>query len=157
RQLYGYVHPDRPLEIVAALVEATERPGSRTDFKTSLPISETPKRILTAGLYFRGASHQASIIPREAIPSGAKIIGPAIVVEPLPIPFLDPTGQPTMLPGGKLLLEPIESSSAHPLNHSPALHSAADPVLLEVFNNHFTAIATQMGITLRNTSMSVNV
>jgi 5-oxoprolinase (ATP-hydrolysing) len=30
-------------------------------------------------------------------------------------------------------------------------------VLLEVMSNHFTAIATQMGITLRNTATSVNV
>ena len=35
--------------------------------------------------------------------------------------------------------------------------AAPDPILLELFNNYFTAIATQMGITLRNTSMSVNV
>ena len=32
-----------------------------------------------------------------------------------------------------------------------------DPVLLEIFNNQFAAIAEQMGITLRNTSSSVNV
>jgi len=35
--------------------------------------------------------------------------------------------------------------------------SPADPAQLEVFNNHLTAIATQMGITLKNTSLSVNV
>ena len=33
----------------------------------------------------------------------------------------------------------------------------ADPVTLEIFNNQFSAIAEQMGITLRNTSSSVNV
>ena len=32
-----------------------------------------------------------------------------------------------------------------------------DPAMLEVFNNRFAAIAEQMGITLRNTSSSVNV
>ncbi|MEX0820178.1 MAG: hydantoinase B/oxoprolinase family protein, partial [Pirellulaceae bacterium] len=31
------------------------------------------------------------------------------------------------------------------------------PILLEIFNNHFAGIAEQMGITLRNTSSSVNV
>jgi 5-oxoprolinase (ATP-hydrolysing) len=35
--------------------------------------------------------------------------------------------------------------------------SVADPVTLEVFNQAFAAIATQMGITLRNTASSVNV
>jgi 5-oxoprolinase (ATP-hydrolysing) len=33
----------------------------------------------------------------------------------------------------------------------------SDPVMLEVFNNHFVGIAEQMGVTLRNTATSVNV
>ena len=44
-----------------------------------------------------------------------------------------------------------QSAIRNPQSASP------DPIQLELFNNHFTAIATQMGITLRNTSMSVNV
>ena len=33
----------------------------------------------------------------------------------------------------------------------------ADPVLLEIFNNLFMAIAEQMGVTLANTASSVNI
>ena len=33
----------------------------------------------------------------------------------------------------------------------------ADPILLEVFNNLFMAIAEQMGVTLANTAYSVNI
>src|SRR4029079_17932482 len=33
----------------------------------------------------------------------------------------------------------------------------ADPVLLEVFNNLFMAVAEQMGVVLRNTASSVNI
>ncbi len=40
---------------------------------------------------------------------------------------------------------------------APAELQRPDPVLLEVFNNHFAGIAEQMGITLRNTAGSVNV
>ena len=36
-------------------------------------------------------------------------------------------------------------------------HGKADPVLLEVFNNLFMSIAEQMGVTLQNTSYSVNM
>ncbi|MEX2139793.1 MAG: hydantoinase B/oxoprolinase family protein, partial [Pirellulales bacterium] len=36
-------------------------------------------------------------------------------------------------------------------------HVDADPVRLEIFNNHFAGIAEQMGIALRNTAISVNV
>ncbi len=38
-----------------------------------------------------------------------------------------------------------------------AIGTTADPVLLEVFNNLFMAIAEQMGVTLANTSYSVNI
>src|SRR5207247_5991955 len=71
----------------------------------------------------------------------------------------DPDWQGQVLTSGELLLLHLPSRTPTlPLSHDPALASATpDPVLLEVFNNHFTAIATQMGITLRNTSMSVNV
>src|SRR5260370_39923708 len=34
---------------------------------------------------------------------------------------------------------------------------AADPVMLEIFNNLFASIAEQMGITLQRTSFSTNV
>ncbi|XGV98082.1 MAG: hydantoinase B/oxoprolinase family protein [Leptolyngbya sp. BL-A-14] len=43
------------------------------------------------------------------------------------------------------------SASPHPTPHSP------DPVLLEIFNHLFMAIAEQMGFTLQNTSYSVNI
>ena len=42
-------------------------------------------------------------------------------------------------------------NSKSDIRHSP------DPVLLEIFNNHLSGIAEQMGITLRNTASSVNV
>jgi len=38
-----------------------------------------------------------------------------------------------------------------------AIGTSADPVLLEVFNNLFMAIAEQMGVTLANTAYSVNI
>src|SRR6185369_8436994 len=38
-----------------------------------------------------------------------------------------------------------------------AISTAADPVMLEIFNNLFASIAEQMGITLQRTSFSTNV
>ncbi|PSN09985.1 5-oxoprolinase, partial [filamentous cyanobacterium CCT1] len=43
----------------------------------------------------------------------------------------------------------------HPRTHAPT--SSPDPVLLEIFNNLFRAVAEEMGITLQNTSYSVNI
>ena len=38
-----------------------------------------------------------------------------------------------------------------------AVGTAADPVMLEIFNNLFMSIAEQMGVTLQNTAYSVNI
>ncbi|HBA43547.1 MAG TPA: hypothetical protein DCZ07_11290, partial [Alphaproteobacteria bacterium] len=38
-----------------------------------------------------------------------------------------------------------------------AIGTAADPVMLEIFNNLFMSIAEQMGFTLENTAHSVNI
>jgi len=43
------------------------------------------------------------------------------------------------------------------LDRGHAMGTSADPVLLEVFNNLFMAIAEQMGVTLANTAYSVNI
>ncbi len=48
-----------------------------------------------------------------------------------------------------------ENETALVNTHSSAVKS--DPVLLEIFNNLFRAIAEQMGVTLQNTSSSVNI
>src|SRR6185437_7161034 len=44
-----------------------------------------------------------------------------------------------------------------PLPARRAIGTEADPVMLEVFNNRFMAIAEQMGVTLQNTAQSVNI
>jgi 5-oxoprolinase (ATP-hydrolysing) len=96
---------------------------------------------------------------RESLLAGAHLSGPAIIAEPLTTTIVDPGWEATALSGGELLIE-LSSSISESISHSALRIShfaTADPVLLELFNNHLTAIATQMGITLRNTSMSVNV
>jgi 5-oxoprolinase (ATP-hydrolysing) len=157
RRLYGYAHENRPLEVVAARVEAIGRSEG------SLPPSERIGPVQ----WEAGASHKMVIegelrnVPlfqRETIPPGAHFSGPAIIVEPLTTTIVDPGWEATVLSGGELLIEIGSDTPA--IRHSVALSSrfaAPEAVLLELFNNHLTAIATQMGITLRNTSMSVNV
>ncbi len=66
--------------------------------------------------------------------------------------MIDPGWEAELLTGGELLVRDVAKNSQR-----SNVDMAADPVMLEVFNNLFAAIAEQMGITLRNTSSSVNV
>jgi 5-oxoprolinase (ATP-hydrolysing) len=94
------------------------------------------------------------IFDRAELRPGNQIAGPAIVCEAASTTVIDPGWQGEVLSGGELLLCAAEGGT---LETGPTAADAADPILLEIFNNHFAGIAEEMGITLRNTSTSVNV
>ncbi len=65
--------------------------------------------------------------------------------------MIDPDWEAEVLSGGELLVREVSAQG------TSAVSGDDDPVMLEIFNSQFAAIAEQMGITLRNTSSSVNV
>lgn len=185
QQLYGYVHEDRPLEIVTARVEAIGR--STTTLAASrvvghLRLITPPARpVRTAEAFFSGLPQDTKIYHRGELQPGNIIDGPAIVLEDVSTTVIDPGWRADVLSQGELLLTAVDekergrqeegetrrqgdggqevggNSSSLPLSPSRCLPVSPSPILLEIFNNHFAGIAEQMGITLRNTSSSVNV
>jgi 5-oxoprolinase (ATP-hydrolysing) len=150
RKLYGYVHDGRELEIVAARVEA--RGGSSPPLPPSrrvAPRDVTSPR--TTSAYFGGQSIETQVFDRSQLRPGDRFAGPAIVCETASTAVVDPSWEAEVLSGGELL-----ATHSGPLGRAVA-STEADPVMLEIFNSRFAAIAEQMGITLRNTSSSVNV
>ena len=149
-RLYGYVHHDRPLEIVSARVEVAGRTAGQASRSVPCPVVPAVSAGTTTS-WFDAQSHATSLFDRAALVPGTLIQGPAIVRESSSTTVIDPGWSAEVLSGGELLLT---DQGTHA---SPATSTAADPVMLEIFNNHFAGIAEQMGITLRNTSASVNV
>ena len=145
-RLYGYTHGGRPLEIVAARVQAVGRVGQVFNLSSPSP-GRRPVVVSEAGAI--------PIHERSDLVAGAIVTGPAIVVEPLTATIVDEGWRAEVLAGGELLLtdQAVPPSAGVP----SAAAIEVDPVQLELFNGRFTAIATQMGITLRNTAGSVNV
>jgi 5-oxoprolinase (ATP-hydrolysing) len=150
-RLYGYVHAGRPLELVAARAEARGRSHQRLEKSQRLPARER-KASAVVPAYFAGSLVETAVYTRAELRPGDVIVGPAIVCEAASTAVIDPHWQAAVLSGGELLVEPTADQPG-----AAAVSTEADPVMLEVFNNQFAAIAEQMGITLRNTSSSVNV
>ena len=96
--------------------------------------------------------HDARVYRRDDMRPGDSIDGAAIVCEANATTIVEPGWRATMTPRGDLVLERVEQ-----VRRAHAIGTTADPVLLEVFNNLFMAIAEQMGVTLANTSYSVNI
>ena len=97
---------------------------------------------------------------RSALRLGDQVAGPAIVFNPLSSTIVDSGWQATVLGDGQLLmeiLERVEPPSKENRQSDAAEDLSVDPVELEIFNNHFSTIARQMGVSLQNTSTSVNV
>jgi 5-oxoprolinase (ATP-hydrolysing) len=148
RRLYGYVQTGRPLEVVAARVTASARAGmSLPPFEFGSPAEATPDGQRSI---YSGRNLAAKVYRREALSNGMHFSGPAILADPLTTTWVENKWQAYVQTGGAILLQSSKSAPE-------SISTSADPLLLELFNNRFTAIAAQMGITLRNTAMSVNV
>jgi 5-oxoprolinase (ATP-hydrolysing) len=149
-KLYGYTHKNRPLEIVAARVEVVGHTAAPTMAAGFLEArTPKPERVTTA--HFDAKPQAAAVFDRGMLRPGDQIEGPAIVHEAASTTVIDPGWSGEVLARGELLL--TDSGRAE----QAAVSTEADPVMLEIFNNQFAGIAEQMGITLRNTSSSVNV
>ena len=157
KRLFGFVQ-DRQLEIVAARVDA-KAAGYR------LPQLQWPQQKtrwessgLTQRLYHDDQELEASVFDREHLQSGDMIRGPAIVSDHYSTVVIEPSWEATVLGEGYLLIEKIEGHDDGTRDNSTVEnYDRADPITLEIFNNHFSSIARQMGISLQKTSISVNV
>jgi 5-oxoprolinase (ATP-hydrolysing) len=103
-------------------------------------------------LWSGGAWRDAPLHRREHLPAGAAVTGPAIVAETDATTVVDDGWRATVTPQGHLLVERVRAAV-----EPGGAGTAADPVLLEIFNNLFMSIAEQMGARLESTAQSVNI
>ncbi|ORE94201.1 5-oxoprolinase [Stappia sp. 22II-S9-Z10] len=106
----------------------------------------------TARFFSKGAWHEARVVRREAIAPGQTLAGPAIIIEPNQTVVVEDGWSATLTAKDHLVLTRVKA-----LDRQVAIGTAADPVMLEIFNNLFMSIAEQMGVTLQNTAYSVNI
>ncbi len=153
KQRYGFLMPNRALVIESVNVEAIGATQSVAETQPQRPGRATPLNAHTiVRAYMAGATHDVRVYVREALQVGDVIEGPAIIKEPNATTVIEPEWRVTVTPLNHLVL-----TRAVAKQHANAIGTTADPVLLEVFNNLFMAIAEQMGVTLANTSYSVNI
>jgi 5-oxoprolinase (ATP-hydrolysing) len=144
REGWGEGQPLAPEPTSAPHVSA--KPSSaRTPLPTEVGRGDTTR------FYSRGTWHEAPAIRREEIGPGYAIAGPALVIEPHQTVVVEPGWTLEVSERNDLVMRRTEPRPRERLGDT------ADPVLLEVFNNLFMAIAEQMGEALRLTAQSVNI
>jgi 5-oxoprolinase (ATP-hydrolysing) len=172
QQRYGFIMPERVLVVESLAVEGIAAPPKADD------LNDLPSRlgavqfVSKVQIYTHDCWHEAPVFQRQDLRPGDQIIGPALVVEATGTNVIEPGWQAQVIPQQHLLIRRLAIAqrsihSSSPLEQSPEtsqfglpsppIRSSPDPVRLEIFNNLFRAIAEQMGVTLQNTSYSINI
>ena len=153
RMRYSFLMEHKALVVEAVSVEAIGLSGQQVDVQTSassrtgaLGAAETVR------MFSGGVEHAAPIYVRGLMQPGDKVLGPAIIAEQNATSIVEPGWQCEVTAQNHLVL-----TRAVERPRQTAIGTTADPVMLEIFNNLFMAIAEQMGLTLANTAYSVNI
>jgi 5-oxoprolinase (ATP-hydrolysing) len=147
---FGFTSPERAVLFDMLAVEAIGKAGDLPEERAPAVPSASPVDQLR--LYSGGAWHEAPVWDRATLGAGATVDGPAIIRESTGTTVVEPGWQASVDTRGNLIL--VRSQVA--ARPAPA-GTRADPARLEVMGNLFMSIADQMGLTLANTSWSVNI
>ncbi|MDH5748800.1 MAG: hydantoinase B/oxoprolinase family protein [Rhodospirillales bacterium] len=153
RQRFGFVMSERSVIIEALSVEAIGGAASVDDPEREIPAdSAVPEPLDKVSMYSEDAWHSTPVYDRDALPPGAALNGPAIMIEANATTVVEPGWRAEVTSRNHLVLRRVE-----PRRKTVAIGTDVDPVMLEIFNNLFMSIAEQMGATLANTAYSVNI
>jgi len=167
-QRFGFHSLNQKLIVESVSLEVTAAPSSSEQSQKPTHADETNSTPAdTVKFYSKGSWWlETPIIQRESLVQPVE--GPAIIMDHTSTNLVEPGWIAQLADDNSLILTRVKNSKngtsstaikAHA--PEPAEHDAssgrADPILLELFNNKFMAIAEEMGVTLRQTSQSVNI
>ena len=150
RQRFSFLTRDKPVIVEAVSVEVTQGnddPPAPITGETGEPPPGARVAMFTGGDWA-----EVELLPRRALRPGRVVHGPALITEDFATTVLEPGWQAAVTDRGDLRLT---RSGGRPARSDTS--TAADPVMLEIFNNLFMSVAEQMGVRLQGTAHSVNI
>ncbi|KAK7413372.1 hypothetical protein QQX98_007749 [Neonectria punicea] len=116
-------------------------------------VTPFPRPSGTSIVYFEGHGHlNTPIYELEGIPVGARLAGPAMIIDNTQTILVTPGVTATTLDSYVIIDSALNGSS----NSRPAQEEFS-PIQLTVFGHRFMSIAEQMGRTLQKTAVSTNI
>ncbi|MEM9808045.1 MAG: hydantoinase B/oxoprolinase family protein, partial [Cyanobacteria bacterium P01_D01_bin.56] len=159
RQRYGFTMKEKPLVVEAVSVEVVGKMPMPAEPVDNTPRDRTPSPVTIVSMFTQDDQHPTPLFQRSDLRPGDQISGPAIIVEATGTNVIEPGWQGEISDRNHLILSKVSVTQTEQLAVTQSLATSAkpDPVMLEIFNNLFMAIAEQMGFTLQKTSYSVNI
>ncbi len=155
QQQYGITLPAKALVVATITAEAIG--------KTKLIVPSQEKSVRTeeiapehtVSLFCADQWLEAPVYKRDLLSPAQKVTGPALILENTGTNVIEPGWEAEVQGRGDLVLTHVAKAPSEEPDET--IDAAPNPVRLEIFNNLFQAIAQQMGVTLQNTSSSVNI
>jgi 5-oxoprolinase (ATP-hydrolysing) len=156
---FGFDVAGNNLEIESVRIEAESGAG-QANYKF-LPAGYSSNRgrenaNIYTDIYMDDKWQTVPVYPRETLLSGQSVDGPALITETHSTTVVDRGWKFSTNDCGQLQLEHSNDRSTIPISKA-ATDTAADPIRLEIFNNHFMQVAEEMGVVLQKTALSVNI
>jgi 5-oxoprolinase (ATP-hydrolysing) len=153
-RLFGFSPEDRVLEVVNLRIEIVATGEFLVPYKEKFKrddISLKPDSYNT--LYIAGSHVNAPVYLRESLTPASKIKGPAFIIDNDFTLIIDPGFEAKADKTGVIVIKHVEEKRVKAADRT----GGPDPILLEVFNNLFMGISSEMGLTLEKTAYSVNM
>jgi 5-oxoprolinase (ATP-hydrolysing) len=184
-QRYGFIASDKALVVEALSVEVVGLSAHLNEPDITRQRHQPLTAIAARPMYVSGSWQDVPLFQRDDLLPGDVIPGPAIILEATGTNVIELGWQAELTQKGHLMVRKggdqelgirnqelgirdqelgirhssLEHQGQRTIHNSKFIiqNSTPDPVLLEIFNHLFMAIAEQMGFTLQNTSYSVNI
>ena len=152
-QRYGFSPHEPDLIIESLRVEATGETATplaaENVNRRNTPAARSEGKVKA---FFNSRWHQTPVFKREDLSPDFSLSGPGIIVESTGTIIVEPGWTARVSSNLQILL-----TRSEPLALSETVGIEVDPVMLEVFSQHFMHIAEQMGVVLESTAHSVNI
>jgi 5-oxoprolinase (ATP-hydrolysing) len=162
RTRFGFVSPETAVVVETAIVEAVglnSSPAFAGEGDQAKPgggaLSEsgrTPPPRFARSPSPGNPGEEFPLLDRSTLAPGDVVTGPALII--------DPSATTVVETGWRAEVDPLDNlilTRSAPRETARAVGTDADPVMLEVFNNLFMAVAEEMGVALQSTASSVNI
>jgi 5-oxoprolinase (ATP-hydrolysing) len=152
KERYGFINCDKCIIVEAVSVEVVgTRPKPPQPWRV-IENTEPPPPERRTRFFSNGAWHKAVVYRREQLRPGHTVQGPAIIIEDHQTVVVEKGWSASLTHRNHLILERTAALPTH-----STISTVADPVMQEIFNNLFMSVADQMGVTLQNSSSSINI
>ena len=150
---FGFIYDDKEITVEAIDLQAHDGRVTGRDEPLRKKMKNATEATETTRIYSDGGWHDAGVFRRESLAPGARITGPALIIEANQTIIVEPGWRAEITARDHVLMRRYRKAARAAVVGA----GRADPILLEVFNNLFMNIAEQMGLALQNTAHSVNI